>query len=404
MLRYTKSMKLFPALSLFILLSIPSLRAETVLVLPFFNHTAQNNLDWIGVSISENIREALTAEGVLTIRREDRLEAYRRLGIRPLALLTKASVLKVADMLDADQVVYGQYELTKDEKSPSTRGTLRISADILDLRGMRKGPDFMAVGALEDLAALQTHISWQSLQFITPKTSPSEEEFRKLRPAVRVDAMENYIRGLLVPASEEQKIQLFSQAARIDPRYPQPCFELGKLYWGKKNYKSAAEWLQKVPPTDTHYREAMFFLGTARYYLNEFSAAQAAFETVVREVPLNEVWNNLGAALSRQNKGESIENYHKALEGDPNDPAYHFNLGYAYWKQSDFEKAANAFRATLERDPDDTEATTLLGRCLQRSGVRAGDPKSNGLERLKLEYEESAFLQLRSILQSGKKD
>src|SRR5262249_26580647 len=155
------------------------------LVLPFFNHTSQSNLDWIGVSISENIREALAAEGALTIRREDRIEAYKRLGIRPLALLTKASVLKIADALDANEVVYGQYELTKSESDPSTRGTLRITAQVLDLGRIRKGPDFMAVGALEDLAALQTHITWQSLQFLMPKTSPSEEEFRRQRPPVR---------------------------------------------------------------------------------------------------------------------------------------------------------------------------------------------------------------------------
>src|SRR5262249_3547787 len=156
---------------------------------------------------------------------EDRIEAYKRLGIRPLALLTKASVLKIADALDADEVVYGQYELNKNESDPSSRGTLRINAQVLDLGRIRKGPDFMAVGGLEDLAALQTHIAWQSLQFLMPKTSPSEEAFRRQRPPVRVDAMENYIRGLLA-TSEEQKLQLFSQAARIDTSYTQPCFEL----------------------------------------------------------------------------------------------------------------------------------------------------------------------------------
>jgi hypothetical protein len=36
--------------------------ADTFLVLPFFNNGKVNNLDWIGESISEAIRESLASE------------------------------------------------------------------------------------------------------------------------------------------------------------------------------------------------------------------------------------------------------------------------------------------------------------------------------------------------------
>ncbi len=55
-----------------------SLHAETVLVLPFSNRTNSTNLDWIGESISEAVRESLVSGGVLALEREDRLEAFRR--------------------------------------------------------------------------------------------------------------------------------------------------------------------------------------------------------------------------------------------------------------------------------------------------------------------------------------
>jgi Tfp pilus assembly protein PilF len=399
-------MRLFPALSTFVISFFslwPSPAAgETFLVLPFFNHTTQSNLDWIGESIAENVRDALAAEGALTISRDDRLEAYRRLTIRPLSLLTKASVLKIAETVDADRVIYGHFELRKEETGPVSRGTLKISAEILDLHKVRKGPDFMAVGALEDLAALQNHISWQTLQFVMPETAPSEEEFRKSRPPLRVDALEYYIRGLTA-VNEEQRIQLFSQAIRIDPRYSQAAFELGKLYWEKDNYKAAAESLEKVSPLDSRHREALFYLGSSRFYLKDYAGAQKALSAVVQEVPLNEVWNNLGAVQSRRNDlASATESFEKALEGDASDPDYHFNLGYVQWKAGNFEKAAASFRAAVERDPDDKEATTMLGRCLKNSGPRPGETRE-GLERLKYEYAESAYLQLRSILQSGKK-
>lgn len=399
-------MRLSPALRVFalasLLLNSPCAFAETFLVLPFFNHTTQNNLDWIGESIAENLRDALASEAALTISREDRQEAYRRLTIRPFSLLTKASVMKIAETVDADQVIYGHFELKKDEANPASRGTLKISAEILDLHNFRKGPDFMAVGAMEDLAALQNHISWQALQFVMPKTSPSEEEFRKNRPPVRVDALENYIRGLTAQ-NEDQKLQLFAQAIRIDPRYSQAAFEMGKLQLERDNYKAAADALEKVSPVDNRHREAQFYLGSAKFYLKDYAASQKSFETVVAEVPLNEVWNNLGVVQSRRDSlAPAIESFERALEGDNSDPDYHFNLGYVLWKAGEFEKAAASFRATLDRDPEDGEATKMLGRCLQKSKPKPGETKE-GLERLKFDYEESAYLQLRSILQSGKK-
>ena len=78
----------------------------------------------------------------------------------------------------------------------------------------------------------------------------------------------------------------------------------------------------------------------------------------------------------------------KALETDSSDSDYHFNVGYTLWKHGDFEAAANHFRAVLDRARDDQDAIQLLGRCLKKSGPRAGDWRSEGLERLKESYEE----------------
>ena len=87
-------------------------RADTVLVLPFFNESTTQNIDWIGESIAETIRESLSAQGVLVLSREDRMEAYRRLSIRANAVLTHASVIKLGEALDASQVIYGHFEIS----------------------------------------------------------------------------------------------------------------------------------------------------------------------------------------------------------------------------------------------------------------------------------------------------
>lgn len=378
--------------------------AENFLVLPFFNLTKEANLNWIGDSVAEAVRESLASEGLVALDRAERNEAYQRLAIRPYALLTKATVLRIGEALDAEQVIYGQFDLKRapDSTGPS-RGTLRITTYILDRRHMKQGPEFGEIGALEDLAALQRHLAWQTLCFVVPKTAPSETEFVRTHPAVRADAIENYVRGLLASTPEE-KHRWFTQAVRLDPHYSQPCFELGRLHLQKGEYKLAADWFQKVSTDDVHYREANFLLGLCRYDGGDFAGAQAAFQLVAAMVPLNEVYNNLGAAQSRRNLPEAVDSFRKALEGDESDPAYHFNIGYVLWKQGKFADAAERFRAVLERNPQDGDAKLLLARCLAQSGLRAGESKLESLERLKSNYSEGAWLQLKAALlpQPGK--
>ena len=368
-----------------------TLHAETVLALPFFNHAASSNLDWIGESIAETLRDVMTPEGVLVLDRQDRLEAYRRLSLRSGAELTHASIFKIGESLDASLVIYGSYEML-------SKGTLRITARILDLQRTTQGPEFNETGELEDLATLEYRLGWQVLQQLHWKSAASVDEFLQARPPVRLDAVESYVRGLL-SASPDQRHPFFTRAARLDGHYSQPCFQLGKIFWEKKDYKIAAGWLERVSRPDPHYLEAQFFLGLCRYNLANFSGAEQCFETVAAAVPLNEVYDDLGAAQSRLNQPEAaLASFRKALEGDTGDPDYHFNVGYCLWRSKQFDDAVESFRAVVERNPADTEATALLGRALKKEGPRPGDPKSEARERLKTNYEETAFRQLQAEL------
>jgi tetratricopeptide (TPR) repeat protein len=384
-------------------------RADTVLVLPFFNESTTQNIDWIGESIAETIRESLSAQGVLVLSREDRMEAYRRLSIRANAVLTHASVIKLGEALDASQVIYGHFEISAASQAAaapegsglavSPRDTLHVSVRVLDLKHTRQGPEFEEIGALEDLASLETNLAWRCLKFLAPRTAITEQNFRRDRPPLRLDAVENYIRGLMA-SSPDQRHRLFTQAARLDPRFSAPNFQLGKMEWDKKNYDVAAGWLEKVNRADSHYFEALFLLGLCRYYKADFAGAEKSFETVAANVPLSEVINDLGAAQSRALKPGALDNFRRALEGDSADPDYHFNVGYALWKRGDFVQGAESFRALLDRAPEDAEAVVFLGRCLKKEGPRAGDPRSEGRERLKLNFEETAYRQLKAELES----
>jgi len=368
----------FPAIFLF----VSVVHAQTVLVLPFSNLSESQNLDWIGESIAETIRESLTAEGVQALDREIRQEAYHRLSLRPSARLTKASVIRLGEVADADHVVFGSFEA-------QPKAALTITASVLDLRQMKPGPEAKVTGELEDLGELQVQLAWQILaRMVAPGMAPSEEQFRQRRKLVRLDAMENYIRGLAA-TDADQKHRFFTQAARLDPEFSQPCYQLGRLRLENRDYRVAAGWFGRVKASDPRFREATFFLGLSRYHLGDYREALTAFQAVLQDVPVPAVWNNVGAAQSRLNLPEAaLESFERALEAEPDDPVYNFNVGYALWRLGEYEEAAEIFRAVLDRTPEDSVATTMLGRCLKKTGPREADTRVESLERLKPNIEE----------------
>lgn len=357
---------------------------------------AVSNLDWIGESIAETLRDSMAARGVLIVTREETDAAYRMLSLHPRASLTAASVLKVGEALDAERVVSGSFEWPANAGGGAHAGSLTITARVYDRRKLREGPEFVETGSLDDLATLEAHLIWRTLALISPQAAPPESDYRTLRPQVRLDAEENYVRGLIAPP--DRKESFFLQATRLDPHYSHPNYELGQIHYARKEYRQAVEWLSKIMPGDQHYREASFLLGLALYQSGDFAGAQKAFQSVADVVPLSSVWNNLGAAESRRGSPQALDSLLKALNGDPSDPVYHFNVGYALWKKSDFAAAAERFRAVLDRQPDDQMATLLLGLCLKHQGPRAGDARLDTLERLKTNYEERAYWELKAVL------
>lgn len=380
----------------FFLLTAPLSLAETFLILPFFNLSNVKNVDWIGDSLSETIQESLARESVLTVPRAQRDRAMEELGIRRHTLLTRATIIELAMNLDATSVVYGSYEFGA-VNGPLSEGPVALRAAILDVRRLRRGPNIEEKGQVADLSRLQSRLAWKVLGAVQPGLSMTEEKFMADHPPVRLDALEIYVRGLLA-TTLEQKLALFANAARLETVFSEPCFQLGRIHFERKDYRAAAEWLQRVLPADSHYRESQFLMGLTRYHLSDFAGASENFAKVAAEVPMPAVLNNLGVAQLRAGAAEAVASLKRAVDNDEADPDYHFNLAYAHWRRGELESASASFRAVLERTPEDEISALLLARCEQAAGPKPGEPRFENLERLKTAYDESAWRHLQSIL------
>ncbi len=136
---------------------LPASAATTIAVLPLFNLEDAPAYNWIGESVAETVRESLLSANFLVLSREDREEVYKRLSVRPPAVLTKASVLKIGETLDAGLVVYGSFRVeARPGRKAEMTASLKIALHTIDLKTLRPGKDFEHNGTLADLSLMQS--------------------------------------------------------------------------------------------------------------------------------------------------------------------------------------------------------------------------------------------------------
>lgn len=403
-------MKILPTLALALFLGGTSLWAQldVGIVLPFENNTRDPNLEWISESFVKVLSSNLASPRFLMMGRRERAAAFDLLGIPHTSILSVATVYKVAQELDATKVIVGSYDYNN--------GVFQATAQVLEMDGPRLNEKFMESGPLAELLELQTGLAWQIQRSLRPNLTISKSEYIRDRKGPRLDAFENYLRGLL-SNDRTQPIRYFRTAQRLDPSFTEPAFELGMIYFQDQDYPTSILWLSKLRRGEADYLEANYFLGLAYLYLGQYERAAAAFRVVAQRLPLNEVYNNLGIALMRQDRPGAAPYFEKAVRSDPGDPDYQFNLGYAYWKQGRFPEALPHLAKAL-RGGDTPAWRAVYAQCLlqagqkeesarqaqllrqQSSGWATIEPqKLEKLERPKDNYDGVSFRQLLMLLQ-----
>jgi tetratricopeptide (TPR) repeat protein len=358
-------------LRLLLLLLIPwrvaaASEAHAVLVFPFENRSARADLNWVSESFAETLSSRLSGPGFYVLERAERNAACDQLGIPADTPLTVASEYEVAQTLGVDWAVLGKFDVE--------RSALTASARLLDLRQLKLSPAIEVSGELAELVDLQTRLAWRLVAAHDPHfTVGAEEDFKRRFPEVRLDAFENYIRGILA-TDDPTRIQFFQESDRLDPADHRAAFALGQLYFGQKDYANSAKWLRKLGPDDPHYLESLFLFGVDEFFLGHYPSSKTAFERIGREVPLDEVANNVGVLEARAGRdAEALEDFERAFKSDPTDADFCFNRGVALWNLGRYDAAEKSLEEATRLNDDDSEAHTLLAVVLGKQGDAAGE-------------------------------
>jgi len=338
---------------------------RTILILPFENKSTRADLKWVSYSFSETLSLCLAGDERFVLGRRERDAAYAQMGIPAGTPLTLASIYKVAETLGVDWVLTGDFNVENDGLTARGR--------ILDVHRLRLSPPIEVVGQLAELLDLETRLAWRLLATHDPEfTVGKEEDFRRLFPETRLDAHENYIRGILATDADSQA-RFFQEADRLNAADRRAALELGRHFFDEKDYKNSARWLRKLDSADPNYNEALFMLGVDEFFLGHDLTAEKEFTVLAAQIPLNEVWNNLGFLQARRGHlEEATASLDRAYRGDPTDPIFCFNLGSILWQRKDFQDAVRYLSIAVQLAPEDTDGHRLLGEALGATGDMAG--------------------------------
>jgi tetratricopeptide (TPR) repeat protein len=371
-----------------------------LLVFPFDNHTDQPNLDWISQAIPEILNRRLGSAGFMPISRDDRLYALDHLGLPATFRPSRASSIRLAQTLDADYVIVGSFSINGQR--------FQAKAQVLTMNALHLSPPIQEEADMSHLIDVLNSLAWGLARQINPKFAVARNTFVAVGAGLRVDAFENYTRGLIEPDPVEQ-IRHLKESVRLDPTFSPALLALGKAYFVNQQFELAATTLGRLPLNDPSAREADFDRGLAYFYLGSYVKAEDAFAFVSKQLPLPEVVNNQGVAASRRGL-DATSFFQQAVAADPNDPDFQFNLAIALSRKKDTAGALRAIAQTLKLRPQDTEAqafqTTLHAGAPHTAPPAASatnrvnaafDPEAASdsvpLERIKRTFNEASFRQ-----------
>ncbi|HEY2434038.1 MAG TPA: tetratricopeptide repeat protein [Vicinamibacterales bacterium] len=336
-------------------LSLGAVRAEPsrILVVPFETPDRDGRTYWLGEGASIVMTDELNARGAGALSKSERDRAYEQLHLPPQASLSRATIIKVGQLVGAVEVIVGEVRVEGD--------TLTVRAEPIRVDVGRGETAIVEHGNLADFFGVVRNVA----QRIAPGVAPVPV------PSPPLQAFEPYVKALLAqqPATQAQFLETALQA---DPHYQRARLELWEVRTAQGDHLGALAAAKAVPSEAPESRRARFFAAVSLINLKQYDEAFTRLNQLQDGAPDPAVMNNLGIVqlhrAATPESGKAVYYFTKAAEGDPDNSDLLFNLGYAYASDRDPQGAIYWLREALRRDATDADAHFVLAAALDAAG------------------------------------
>jgi tetratricopeptide (TPR) repeat protein len=347
-------------------LAVPAMvRAQTpqaapIIVLPFDNPTQDPRLGWLREGAAILLSEMLIGSGDVVIDREERLQAFDRLQLPSDAVLSRASTIKVGQVVTASLVVGGTIAMQGDQLIARARGVRIDTGRLL--------PEVEASGAVSDLYGIFGRLA-QQLRGSGGTPAPISD---RLPPAPQV--FELYVKGL-VAETPSTALAFLEQTLKAAPQFDRARIAIWEIHTDASDHQRALDVVSAIRPESRLSREGRFRRALSQLSLKRFDDALTTLRALQTEERSASVANAIGVTELRKAAspapGRATYYFSQATELNPADGNLFFNLGYAYWLDKDPPAAIYWLREAVRRDPGDGDAHYILSVALQQTGAPA---------------------------------
>jgi eukaryotic-like serine/threonine-protein kinase len=285
---------------------------RSLAILPFRNLRQDPSLDYLGFSLADATITKLGYISTLIVRPSSSVDKYRNQTVDPQ---------QVGRELSVDTLLTGGYLKDGDD--------LRITAQLVDIKSNRMlWRDSIDV-RFDKLLTVQDRVTQEIVKGLELNLTPAEAQH--LKPDNRVDpvAYEDYLRGVDLYSSNDfaAAIAILQKSASIDPNYAPTWAQLGRTYTSSASLKA----------------------GGREYYEH----AEAAFAKALALNPeLVEARIYMANMLTDTGHVEqAVPLLRTALQSSPNNPALHWELGYAYRFAGMLQESAAECEKARQNDP-----------------------------------------------------
>jgi tetratricopeptide (TPR) repeat protein len=358
-----------------------SAQSARVLVMPLDVEQPSARTAWLGEGTAIVIADYLAAAGVSTVAREERVDAFEDLRLPPAGTLTRATMIRVGEVIGASDLVVGRVALGPTGLTVHVR-MLRLEAGTFLPEASERGSasDFFRVvqAAARRLA--------ESANFRSVPVAPAAA-------AQGLEAFERYVKGVTAD-TPKARVTLLRSALQADGRFDRARLALWDAHAETGDHAAALDDVEAVPAASPYARRARFRAAWSLIELKRYDEAFDRLTDLLAGDATAMLHNNLGVVQLRRGAtpqtGRATYYFTKASDLDPDDPDYCFNLGYAYWLERDAAAANYWLREAVRRNPLDADAHFVLAAALTSSGASVEAQRERELAgRLSSRYEEA---------------
>jgi tetratricopeptide (TPR) repeat protein len=378
-----------------------SVAGSRVLVMPFSTEVeaqapggAGASL-WLGEAAAVLLGEELASQGVGALTREERVEAFDRLRLPMSSALTRATMIRVAELSGASDLVFGEVSLGEQ---------LRVRVRVVRLASLGERPSVEDVAPLAEIFGLFDRVG-QRVADVTSRVRAARPE--TVAP-LTLEAFEGYIKGLVAatPAAQQRFLE---GAMRLSPTDARILLALWSVYTSQDQHDKALASANAVSAGSPFARKARYAVAQSLIALRRFDGASRELSELQAREPAPAVSNALGVVELRRGAAASSSppavHFSRAVRDEPDNTAYLFNLGYAHALAGNAAEALTWLREAVRLDPVDgdphlvmsmllgrspegqreLELARALGTSVEPGAFSPGGPVPAGLERIDLE-------------------